>query len=250
MQVKLRKGLTTVGVLAFWLGVWALGSALIGQELLLPSPAAVARTLWRLWGTGMFWMDVAMSLVRVLTGFVGAVIGGALLAVLTTRFALARHLLSPVLHVIRAAPVASFILLAYFWIHLQLLPAFIAFLMVLPLMWANICQGIEQTDSQLLEMARVFRLGSWKTLREIYIPSVRPYFQAACTTGLGFAWKSGIAAEVICSPAFSVGKEMLSAKSYLETAEVFAWTVTVVLLSVCMEWVIQALSHRGKGRGL
>ncbi len=250
MPVKLRRAGTVLAVSAFWLGVWALAGAWIGQELLLPSPAAVVRTLWHLWGTGSFWVDVAMSLVRVLTGFIGAVVGGALLAVLTTRFAVARHLLAPLLHVVRAAPVASFILLAYFWIRLQWLPAFIAFLMVLPLMWANICQGIGQTDGRLLEMARVFRFGRWKTLREIYIPSVHPYFQAACTTGLGFAWKSGIAAEVICSPAFSVGKEMLSAKSYLETAEVFAWTVTVVLLSVCMEKGIQALVNRRKGRSL
>lgn len=247
MKAKARRFGIFVGVLLFWLGVWMLLSVWGGQELLLPSPVAVAAHLWRLCRTSVFWSNVLASLVRVLLGFLSAAVAGTLLAMLTTRFTLAHHLFSPVLHIVRAAPVASFILLAYFWVRLQLLPSFIAFLMVLPLMWANVCQGIEHTDPSLLEMAKVFRFGRWRTLREVRLPSVLPYFEAACTTGLGFAWKSGVAAEVICSPPFSVGKEMLSAKQYLETAEVFAWTVAVVLLSVCMEMTVKTVIRRRKG---
>ena len=110
-------------------------------------------------------------------------------------------------------------------------------------------QGIRQTDGKLLEMARVYRLGLGKTLRHIWLPSVKPYFLAACTTGLGFAWKSGIAAEVICSPDRAIGTELRNAKAYLETPEVFAWTVTVVVLSVLLERVLLWLVHRKKKGG-
>jgi NitT/TauT family transport system permease protein len=54
-------------------------------------------------------------------------------------------------------------------------------------------------------------------------------------TGLGFAWKSGIAAEVICRPAESLGGMLASAKNYLESAEVFAITATVIALSLIIE---------------
>ncbi len=247
MAAKLRKVGIALAVLAFWLLVWWLCSEAIGQEILLPSPAVVAVTLWQQWGTGAFWLTVGASLLRVLGGFAAAVIAGSALAALTTRFRLLEQLLSPVLHIVRAAPVASFIILAYFWIQLQILPAFIAFLMVVPLVWANISQGIRQTDTKLLEMARVYGFGRMKTLQHVYVPSVLPYFEAACTTGLGFAWKSGIAAEVICSPLLSIGREMLNAKAYLEMPDVFAWTVTVVLLSVLMERVLQWLVRRRQG---
>ena len=139
--------------------------------------------------------------------------------------------------------------MAYFWIETDLLPAFIAFLMVVPMVWANVSQGIRQTDGKLLEMAKVYRLSRGKILRHVWLPSVKPYFLAACTTGLGFAWKSGIAAEVICSPDRAIGTELRDAKAYLETPEVFAWTVTVVVLSVLLERVLLHLVQRSKKGG-
>ncbi len=235
MQAKTNKLLTGSAVAIFWITVWWLLSGIIGQEILLPTPPKIAETLWTLWNTATFWRSVGMTLLRILAGFTAAVIGGTLLALLTTRSRAANALFSPLLHIVRAAPVASFIILAYVWIEVQLLPAFIAFLMVVPLVWGNVREGILSTDKKLLEVAQVFQLGKWRTVKKVHLPSIRPYFSAACTTGLGFAWKSGVAAEVICHPADSIGKQLSSAKAYLETPEVFAWTVTVVVLSFLLE---------------
>ncbi len=244
MADKVRRFFGGVTVVSFWMLLWEMVSRFIAHEILLPSPRTVAATLWRLWGTVPFWQAVAASLVRVVGGFAVAVIVGTVLAVLTTRYRLLDRLCAPLLHIVRAAPVASFIILAYFFLDLQILPAFIAFLMVLPLVWANVSQGIRGTDPRLLEMATVYRFGRWKTLRYVRVPSVMPYFEAACTTGLGFAWKSGIAAEVICSPNHSIGEFLLDAKAYLEMPEVYAWTATVILLSVLMERGLLWLVHR------
>lgn len=246
MGNKMKKPLVVLATSVFWLAVWWILSGWIGQEILLPSPWVVFLTVCRLCRTAAFWQAVGVSLWRVLSGFVAAVVAGALLAVATCRFRLLHTVCSPLLHVVRAAPVASFIILAYFWIRLDVLPAFIAFLMVLPMVWANVAEGIRQTDRRLLEMAKVYRLGFWRTVRHVWVPSVRPYFLTACTTGLGFAWKSGIAAEVICSPARAIGSSLGDAKAYLQMPEVFAWTVTVVLLSVLLERGLVWLVYRHK----
>lgn len=58
----------------------------------------------------------------------------------------------------RAAPVASFIILALVWIRSSQLPAFIAFLMVVPVVWGNVEKGLREIDGGLLEMAQVYRL--------------------------------------------------------------------------------------------
>ncbi len=243
MQAKINKALVGTAVAVFWITVWWILSGVVEQEILLPTPLTVAETLWALWGTPTFWRAVGMSLMRILIGFIAAVLVGTALAMLTTHSRLADRLLAPLLHLVRAAPVASFIILAYVWIAVDILPAFIAFLMVVPLVWANVREGILSTDQKLLEMARVFRLGRWRTLMDIRLPSLRPYITAACTTGLGFAWKSGVAAEVICCPPDSIGKQLYSAKTYLETPEVFAWTATVVVLSVLLEKALIRLVH-------
>lgn len=231
----LKKSLAGFAVTAFWLAVWQGLSMLFNSQLTLPSPLQVLTALWGMMQTLSFWQAAALSLLRVLAGFVAAVAAGCALALLTEHVRAARALLSPVLHVVRAAPVASFILLALMWIPSGRLPAFIAFVMVVPVVWENVAKGLRHTDRGLLEMARVYRFGALKTLRLVRVPSVMPYLLAACTTGLGFAWKSAIAAEIIARPLLSIGSRMQDAKTYLEYPTVFALTVVVILLSLLLE---------------
>lgn len=224
--------------------VWQVVSLVVGQELLVPSPATVLTTLLHLAATPDFWQTTAVSLLRVLLGLVTGVAAGVAAAALTTRYRVVDALLSPLLRVVRAAPVASFIILALVWIPTGRLPAFISFLMVVPVVWESMAQGIARQDRDLLEVAEVFGFGRWQTLRRVRIPLLLPFFAAACTTGMGLAWKSGIAAEVISRPPIAVGSRLQDAKIYLETPEVFAWTITVVVLSLILEGALRWAAAR------
>lgn len=243
---KGRRLLTGLGVAGFWLAVWSLGCFVANRTLLMPLPYPwdVAVSLWGLLGRGVFWADVGLSLLRIVIGFAVAVLAGVLLAMLTTRFSAVHAVLSPVLSVIRAVPVASFIFLAFLWIAPDRMPTFISFLMVLPMVWDNVRQGIVHTDRHLLEMARVFRMSRRRRWRTVWIPSVMPYLRTALTTGFGFAWKAGVAAEIICTTGRSIGAQIAASKSTLDYAEVFACTVVVVVLSVALEWLMQYLLKR------
>lgn len=228
----------------FWLAVWQVVSLVVDQVLLVPSPGVVLSTLIGLVRTTQFWQVAGWSLLRMGLGFVAGVLTGCLAAVITRRFRGADALLSPALRVVRAAPVASFVILALVWIPTGRLPAFIAFLMVVPVVWDAMSEGLRHPDLQLLEMAAVFRLGWWQTLRRVRIPSLLPYFTTACTTAMGLAWKSGVAAEVISRPALSIGGELQDAKVYLDTPVVFAWTITAVGLSLALERLLRAQATR------
>jgi len=243
---KCPKWLTWLAVAAFWLSVWTLGCFVANRSLLMPLPYPwdVAKSLWHLLGDGVFWADVGMSLLRILVGFVTAVVVGVVLAVLTTLFRVLHTLFSPVLSAVRAVPVASFIFLAFLWIAADWMPVFIAFLMVVPLVWENVRQGILSTDGNLLEMAQVFRLSRSRRFSQVWLPSVRPYLRAALTTGFGFAWKSGIAAEIICTTGHSIGAQISAAKSTMDYAAVFACTAMVVALSVSLEYLLRRLIRR------
>lgn len=222
-------------VTVFWIGIWELLCQIVSSELLLPSPWKVL-TVWAdLVQKSSFWLSTGLSLLRITIGFSLAVIVGCLLAALTAYSKICKALISPILKVVKAAPVASFIILALVWIKTDILPLFISFLMVLPLVWANVEEGILQVDNRYLELGKVYRLSNWKMWKSIRIPSLLPYLLAAMNTGLGFAWKSGIAAEIICRPSLSIGTFMQQAKINLETPEVFVWTATVIVLSVVFE---------------
>jgi NitT/TauT family transport system permease protein len=113
--------------------------------------------------------------------------------------------------------------------------------MAFPIVYTNVLQGIAQTDPQLLEMADVFGVGAGRRLRYVYVPQVAPYLQAACSLALGLCWKAGVAAEVIGLPRNSIGEHLYEAKIYLDTPELFAWTLVVVCVSLLFERVFGAL---------
>ena len=239
---------------AFWLGAWQLCAFLVdchvqgrGNELLLPYPAAVLAALVRLAGTSAFWGTVAATLGRILAGMVLGTALGGLLAALTFLSPWADRLLSPAIRVIRATPVVSFILLILLWMGRDRVPVVISALMVLPVVWGNLSRGLGETDPQLLELARAYRFSLFKTIKLIYLPSLRPYFLSAVTTSMGLAWKSGVAAEVLCLPRPSIGTQIYNAKLYLEVPDLFAWTVVVVALSLALEKLLRALLRSRKG---
>ena len=104
--------------------------------------------------------------------------------------------------------------------------------------------ALRAADGQLLEMARVFRMGAVNRLRGIYAPAFRPYCLSACRAALGLCWKAGVAAEVIGVRAGSVGGMLYDAKVYLELDALFAWTLTIVLASRGFEWCALRLLGR------
>ena len=239
---------------AFWLGAWQLCAFLVdrhvqgrGNELLLPYPATVLAALVRLAGTSAFWGTVAATLGRILAGMaLGPALGG-LLAALTFLSPWADRLLSPAIRIIRATPVVSFILLILLWTGRDRVPVVISALMVLPVVWGNLSRGLRETDPQLLELARAYRFSPLKTIKLIYLPSLRPFFLSAVTTSMGLAWKSGVAAEVLCLPLPSIGTQIYNAKLYLEVPDLFSWTVAVVALSLMLEKLLRALLRTRKG---
>ena len=235
---------------AFWLGVWHLAAVLVGRELLLPGPVAVLRSLIALGGTSAFWLSALYTLLRVVAGLLGGTAVGVLLAVLTHFFRWADLILSPAIRVLRATPVVSFILLVYLWVTRDNIPGVIAGLMVLPVIWGNMTTGLSAVDGQLLELAHAYRFSGFKTLRLIYLPSLRSYLSSGFLTAFGLAWKSGVAAEVICPPKLAVGSRIQSARLALETPELFAWTIVIVVLSLVLERVLRhVLAGKGGRRG-
>ena len=223
--------------LVFWLAVWQGFAVILAKPLLLPSPIEVLTRLFELAVTKDFWYYTFVSLWRIILGVGIAIILGLLLAVLCCRSSLVDTLVAPLLITIKSTPVASFVILVLIWVKRDYVPVLIAGLMVLPIIWANVCAGIRSTDKQLLEMAKVYKLSRSRVLKRIYIPSVMPHFHSACRTALGFGWKSGVAAEVLTVPTHSIGRLIYESKLYLLTTDLFAWTMVVVLLSLLLEKV-------------
>lgn len=231
-----------------WIAVWQLASMRLDSDILLVSPFRVLCRLGQLIWTASFWKTVGFTLSRIASGFFLAAASGVLLAAVASRYSRIRELLAPVMLAVRSVPVASFIILALIWFSSENLSVLISFLMVLPVIYVNVLGGIRCVDRQLLEMAQVFRILKIRVVRYIYVPQVIPYFYTACSVSLGMCWKAGVAAEVIGMPKGSVGERLQQAKVYLDTPDLFAWTLVIVAASLVFEKAVLSVVRRAAGR--
>ena len=212
---------------AFWLAVWQAAAMAIGQEVFLVSPVQALRTLVQLLPRADFWQRVGFSSGRILLGFVLGAVVSVVLAVCAARWSAADALLAPVMQLVKATPVASFIILALVWVSGKSLSILISFLMVLPVLYGAVRTGLESADPQLLEMARVFRLPLGRRVKAIWLP-----------------------AEVIGLPDGSIGDALYRAKITLSTGELFAWTFVIIVLSAAFEKLFLALLDKAVARVL
>ncbi len=236
-----KRGTLRLWAVVFWLLVWQAAAMAIHQRIFLVSPWEVLLRVGELLTVPAFYGAVLCSTGRIAAGFLLGAAAGAGLAGLAVRYRRVEELLAPLLLTVKSIPVASFIILALILFSAQSLAVLISFLIVLPVVYGSTAAGIRAADRQLLEMAQVFAIPPGRRLRYIYAPQVAPYFQSACATAVGLAWKSGMAAEVIGMPDGSIGAQLYQAKVYLDTRDLFACTVVIVLLSVGCEQLFQML---------
>ena len=231
-------------ILLFWLAVWEAANRIIANRVLMVGPFATLERLFFLAGEMSFWQSISFSLGRILLGFALAFIVGIVLAASSCRFPLFNLVILPALNVLKSIPVASFTVLAILWVGGSNLAVFISFVTVLPIVYFNAYTGIQNTDPQLLQMADLFKVSPYKKFRHIYVFCVAPYIISAASTGFGFAWKSGIAAELIGVAQYTIGFNLHMARIFLQTADLFAWTLTIVLLSFFVEKIFFYLLKR------
>ncbi len=233
--------LIRAAAVCFWLVAWQAAAVLLSQDLLLVSPIEVVRTLFDMAGDAAFWRIAMSTMLRISQGFVLALVFGAVFGAAAAKSQTVRALMRPITTVMRATPVASFIILALLWVGSRGLSTFTAFIMGLPIIYAGTLQGISAIDPKLVEMTRVFGVSPMGRMLYIYLPAVLPSVASSAGVALGMCWKAGVAAEVIGLPTGTIGERLYQAKIYLSTGEVFAWTVVIILLSALLERGIAVL---------
>lgn len=232
MQNNTRKWLLSVAVALI---VWQIAAWFIGEALFLPSLISVMLKLFMMLSESEFYYVVGQSASRIVIGFLFAVGAGVFLAGVGLFSSKAAWLIRPYISVMKSVPVVSFIVLCLLWLNDAGLTVFVVFLVNLPIIYINALKGMRSASLELVEMAGVFHMPFFRRLRYIYFPAMKPSFLSAISLSAGVAWKSGVAAEVLSLPRGTIGVKLWEAKVYLETSELFAWTLVILLMSVLFE---------------
>lgn len=227
-----------------WLFLWHFAADGFSMKLFLPLPREVFQVLGtELLVSADFWLSIRFSLLHIGAGFLGGAAAGIILAILSYLSQYVEIFLWFPIRTMQSIPVASFVILLLLCLPTDRLSIIIPLLMVLPILYTHTLTALKETDRKLLEMAWLFKIPWWKKIRYIYIPAILPQILSACTLGIGLAWKSGIAAEIIGMVQNSMGNQLYKAKIYLMTPELFAWTLVIIILSIVCEQFMKQLTH-------
>ena len=261
-MIERMKAVAAVGaVAAFWLAVWVFVAALVAQPLILPGPGAVVVALLRLVCDAGTWAILAGSGARILGGLALAAVCGGLLAGISSRSRAFARLVAPALSFVKATPVACVVVLLLIWLGSARVSIAAVFLMALPGVYFSLVEGLTQADKPLEQMFRLHGVRGWRLFCAHIWREVLPFVLSYARAVIGMSWKAGVAAELIGMAVGTVGERIYQAKLLIETADLLAWTVLVVMASWACErvlvWLLRAsgpaawraavLSH---GRGL
>ncbi len=230
-----KKEKPPIWVILVWIALWQFFSVLVDSQILLASPLSVFKELVLLLQEIPFYIAVFHSILRISLGFVLAVSTGIIFAVISHKFKVFKQFIHPFILIAKSVPVASIIILILIWISSENISIFISFIMVMPVVYTNVLNGILNLNIQLEEMSTLFKMKKMAQVKYIIIPQIMPFFESACIVGLGMGFKAGIAAEVIGLPDNSIGENLYQAKVFLDTPSLFAWTIVILLVSFIFE---------------
>lgn len=226
------------------LALWQCAAWLMNKPLILPTPVSTFSALISLIGDPEFLSAIGATLWRGLLAFILSILAGIATGIAAGLNPTASALLKPLITVIRTTPVISVILLALIWFSNHAAPVFIGVLIMYPIITANVTEGIHATDSRLVEMAAIHGIKKIRILREIYFPSIMPFFLAGLSSAAGIGWKGIIAGEALSQPALGLGARMQHAQTYLLVAEVIAWTLTAIITGYIFESGIERIRKK------
>jgi NitT/TauT family transport system permease protein len=239
-----RLHVPTLLVAAVLVSVWWMLSAHYGAYV-LPSPAAVVGGFEEVVRSGEIWRHTGASLGRIAVGFGGAVLVALLLGLAAFLSRLARGVVHDVVTVLNSTSVFVWIVISIIWFGLSSwAPIFTTFMITLPVVAANIVEGVGAVDRRLLEMGDVYRLSGQQKFTAIVVPSTLPYLVAGMKVGFGLALKVSVVAEIF-GVTSGIGYAMNYSREILATHMVFVWAVVMILVMALIDALLfNALSRR------
>lgn len=232
---------SVAAILLMW-AVWLIAVAIVKNGELVPPFEDSAREFFTLFAKGFFWKSLGHTLLRTLISFLisfALALGCACLAAAFKPFA---AFMRPIVAVCRTLPTMAVLLLILTWLAPRTAPVAVSLLVLFPMIYSQLCAGIEGVDGELLEMAKVYKLTAKQKLKSIYIPQILPAAVENAGTNLSFGIKIVISAEVMALTRTAIGGLMQESQAYYNYPRLAALTIWAVAFGIVLEVTFRLIS--------
>jgi sulfonate transport system permease protein len=219
------------------------GTGIVSQQK-LPPLTTVWRAAVEVAGNGQLGDGLAVSMRRMVIGFV---IGAAIGAVLGIATGLSRPTdtaIDPIMQMVRNVPLFGVIPLLILWFGIGELPklVLIALAAALPI-YVNVHAGIREADPRLVEAATVLGYTRWERLRHVVLPAAVPHTLVGVRLGVASAWLALVVAETIAADS-GIGFMINNARDFLRTDIVIVGLLVYAIAGLLMDTVVRLIERR------
>jgi NitT/TauT family transport system permease protein len=227
----------SLGSLAVLVAIWEV-AALIAASRYLPGPLTVVEAMVREAEAGELWGNIAATLLRVAFSFVVAMFIGSAIGLALGRYPGADRFFDTWLIFFLNLPALVIIVLCYIWFGLTEVAAVTAVAInKIPNVAVTMREGARSLSKDLQEMAQIYRLGRWKTLRHVTLPQLAPFFAASARSGLALVWKIVLVVEAF-GRSDGVGHQLNIAFQLFDVPMILAYAMAFIVIVQIIEMVI------------
>jgi NitT/TauT family transport system permease protein len=238
------RGISIVFGLVLWQVLSSYGIHFILNFQNIPTPAAVWRVLEEIVRTEAFYVDIGVSLRRIAIAYALASLVGVGVGIIIGRFRLANDLIAPHLEIVRPIPAVAWIPLAIVMLPTQ--ESSIIFITALGTFFpvvTNTISGVGQTPKALVQAARSLGASDSSTLWHVVLPSAMPAISAGLVIGMGIAWFSLLAGEMI-SGQYGIGYYTWNAYSLVQYPQIIVGMICIGALGTVSTHAVRLLTRR------
>jgi NitT/TauT family transport system permease protein len=214
--------------------IWWIASLQM-PHYILPGPLRVWQSLRTISANGDLWHNLAITLGRVAAGFLLATAIGLPLGIVLGANKRLGEFFEPIIPVMNTISSAIWAIFAIIWFGVSnATTIFVVFMTAMPLIITNVWQGTRTVNADFIELAHTLRMPHHKVMWKIYLPTILPYFFSGARLAFGFGWRVSLVAETLGSSS-GVGYRLRQAADLIQTDQVFAWTITLVVMMAALE---------------
>ncbi|PKL00226.1 MAG: hypothetical protein CVV56_07260 [Tenericutes bacterium HGW-Tenericutes-1] len=239
----MKKNLWSLGSVFILFIIWIIASSLISNEIVMPSPLSTLKAFFSIMTEGKHLEAIFLTLFRLLVALFFATLLGVTLGVFSGLNTSIRYVLRPIVTFLRTIPVISIVVILLIVFGFTITPYLITFLMIFPLIFQAISDGIENLEQELIDVFKLEDDSLLDGVRYCYLPLIGPQIKTVLLQSAGLGIKVLVMAEYLSQTRNSIGNSLYLAKVNLDYASVFAWTLLLIIIVVILEQFIRRFSY-------
>ena len=224
--------------------LWSVSAMVIDNQYLLPNLKLTFTSLITLLKSGEFYLAFLYTLLRSIIAFIVSFVLAMVLALIGNVNSTVKRVIKIFISIFRALPTIAVVLLLLFWTNSQVAPVIVTMLVVLPTVYTNVDNSLNEIDKDQLQMCKLFNVDDKVILTKVKIPQIAPSMVNAIGSGLSLNLKLMVAAEVLSQTANSLGYMLNTSKVYFEISTMIAIVLVSVIVGIVIESTFSKLSER------